>query len=86
MDFAEYADSPTAPALLCFDITPNDVAVLPQLTKAIYIGGSGDLVVRSPLSSTDVTFRNLPAGFILDVRAVAVRATGTTATAIVGLA
>jgi len=33
-----------------------------------------------------VTFRNVPAGYILDVRAVAVRATGTSATAIVGLA
>lgn len=85
-DFAEYADSPTAPSLLCFDVTPNDVAALPFLTKALYIGGAGDLVLRSPLGQSDVTFRNLPAGYILDVRAIAVRATGTSATAIVGLA
>lgn len=85
-DFTDYADSPTAPALLCFEITPDDNASLAHPTKALYIGGPGDLVVRTPLSPADVTFRNLPAGYILDVRAIAVRATGTSATAIVGLA
>ena len=56
-DFADYADSPTAPALLCFEITPNDTALLPRLTKARYIGGGGDLVLRTPLGTADVTFR-----------------------------
>lgn len=85
-DFRNYADSPTAPALLCFDITPDDTQALVHLTKAIYIGEGGDLVLRSPLAEADVTFRNLPAGYILDVRAVAVRASGTTASSIIGLA
>jgi hypothetical protein len=85
-NFADYADSPIAPALRCFDITPDDNAALAFTTKALYIGGAGDLVLRSPLGAADVTFRNLPAGYILDVRATAVRATGTTATAIIGLA
>lgn len=86
VDFQNYADSPTAPALLCFAITPDDAQPIAHLTKALYIGEGGDLVLRSPLSDSDVTFRNLPAGYILDVRTIAVRATGTTASSIIGLA
>lgn len=85
-DFQNYADSPMAPALLCFAISPNDASDLPHLTKALYIGEGGDVVLRSARGETDVTFRNLPSGYILDVRAVAVRASGTSAASIVGLA
>lgn len=84
--FQNLADSPIAPALSCFAINPNDTADLPKITKAIYIGVAGDVVLRSANGTEDVVFRNLPAGFTLDVRVRAVRATGTTATAIVGLA
>lgn len=84
--FDNYADSPTAPALDCFDITPDDVADLSRVTKALYVGEEGDVVLRSALGASDVTFRNLPAGYILDVRVLAVRATGTTASALIGLA
>jgi hypothetical protein len=85
-DLSNYADSPIAPAMLCFAITPSDSQPLPQLTKALYIGEGGNLVLRSALGDTDVTFANVPSGYILDVRAISVRATGTTATAIIGLA
>jgi hypothetical protein len=85
-DLRNHADSATAPAMLCFAITPSDSQPLPQLTKALYIGEGGNVVLRSAIGDTDVTFTNVPSGYVLDVRAVAVRATGTTATAIVGLA
>lgn len=85
-DFQNYADSPTAPSLLCYPITPSDTVALPHLTKALYIGEGGDIVLRSALGEADVTFTNLPSGYILDVRTLVVRATGTTAAAIVGLA
>ena len=84
--FYNLADSPIAPALSCFPISPNDAAELPLITKAIYIGVAGDVVLRSANGAEDVVFRNLPAGFTLDVRVRAVRATGTTASALVGLA
>ena len=84
--FENFTDSPTAPALNCFSITPDDGTNLSEVTKALYIGEGGDVVLRSALGEEDVTFRNLPAGYILDVRVSAVRATGTTATDIVGLA
>lgn len=84
--FEQYADTPTAPALNCFAITPDDTADLALVTKAIYVGEAGDVVLRSAQGDADVTFRNVPEGYILDVRVLAVRATGTTAGSLVGLA
>jgi len=84
--FAAVADTPAAPARAPFAITPNDSAALPQVTKAIYVGTSGHVVVRAVGAAADVTFRNVPAGATIDVRAEFVRATGTSASDIVGLA
>ncbi|MCX7676501.1 MAG: hypothetical protein N2Z59_03885 [Alteraurantiacibacter sp.] len=85
-DFQAFADSPLAPATQTFPIVPSDSAELHRVTKAIYVGETGDIVLRALNSDTDVLFRNVPAGSILDVRVRAVRQTGTTAASIVGLA
>ena len=79
-------DSATAPSQNCFTIVPHNSQDLTTVTKAIYVGNGGDVVLRSYRGATDVTFRNVPSGGVLDVRAIAVRATGTTATDLVGLA
>ena len=79
-------DSPMTPAENCFAITPDDAADLSLATKAIYIGESGDVTLVTMRGSGPVTFRNLPAGSILDVRVRSVKATGTTARYLVGLA
>lgn len=84
--FSGYADSLTAPASNCFAITPSDTAELAIVTKALYVGTGGDVVLRPVNGSADVTFRNVPDGGIIDVRTRAVRAFGTTAADIVGLA
>jgi len=83
--FARTQDSPTSPAEACFAIIPDDVAELPVATKGIYIGGDGDVAIITLNNSAPVTFRNLLAGTVLDVRARAIMATGTTATDMVGL-
>lgn len=82
----EFSDGPTAPARRCFAIVPHATNDLPIVTKALYIGGAGDVMLRSIDGDQDVLFRNLSAGSILDVRVAAVRAAGTTATNLVGLA
>lgn len=84
--FAGSIDSPIAPAEFCFTILPDDIANLPRATKGIYVGESGDIVLRAVRSQSDVTFKNVPAGATLDVRAFAVRDTGTTAGSLVGMA
>lgn len=63
-------------------ITPNDGVNLADIPKALYIGGAGDIVVTDKYG-TDITYA-VSAGFILPFRPVRVKATGTTATNIVG--
>lgn len=85
-NFGSALDSLIAPARNCFAVTPNDSAGLPSLPKAIYVGVGGDVTLRAADSAQDVTFVNVPSGTILDVRTAFIRATGTTAGNILGLA
>ena len=85
-NFQSSSDSLIAPAQFCFEVTPSDSQELQVVTKAIYVGEGGDVTLLAVDNATDVTFRNVPAGSILDVRVAAVRATGTSASQIVGLA
>lgn len=84
--YRQSIDSPMTPAENCFVIAPSDTAELPQATKAIYIGEGGDVTLVPVRGKNPVTFRNLPSGAILDVRVRSIRATGTTARELVGLA
>lgn len=74
----------SAPAADGFAIVPDDAADLAEVTRALYIGASGDL--RLVLAGgSEITFATLGAGTLLPVRARRVKATGTTAAGIVGL-
>ena len=84
--FQNSTDSLISPAKTCFDILPDDATDVLQVTKAIYVGEGGDVTLRSVDGPADVTFANVPSGAVLDVRVKAVRATGTSAADIVGLA
>ena len=84
--FDKAVDSLIAPSIDCFEIAPSDSQDLPNATKAIYVGTGGDIVLRTIGSDTDVIFRNVASGSILDIRVSAIRATGTSAQDIVGLA
>lgn len=82
--FATRAPSFNAPASHGFAVTAHDTADLPEITRALYIGGTGDIAVTLA-SGASVTFENVAAGTLLPVRAARVLETGTSATAIVGL-
>lgn len=84
--FDRAVDSVIAPARNCFSITPSDAGELVVVPKAIYVGEGGDVVVRAIESGSDVKFVNVRSGTILDIRILSIRATGTTASSIVGLA
>lgn len=71
------------PAGFAEAITPADVP-LPTLTRAIYVGVSGNLVVKMAGGSNIVTFTDVPGGSIVPIRVSEIRA-ATTALAIVAL-
>jgi hypothetical protein len=69
-------------------ITPHDTNPINPgggPTSSIYVGGAGNITCRLVDSTADVLFTGLLAGTVLDVQATHVRATGTTATALVAM-
>lgn len=65
-------------------ITPDDAADLPTVARFLYLG-TGGTVVLDTVGGDTLTFANVPDGGMLPVRTRRVRATGTTATGILGL-
>lgn len=82
--FQHHAPSLTSPATHAEPIVPNDSQSLAIATRAVYVGGGGDMRVRM-LSGETVTFTGLQAGQFYPLRIVRVLATGTTATGLMGL-
>lgn len=72
------------PATDAFAITPSDVAEFTYVTRAIYVGGTGNITVIMQ-DGTQVLFAAVPTGYVLPVKVRQVLATGTTATNLVGL-
>lgn len=65
-------------------VTPSDSADLPDgLSDGLYVGGAGTVVVEEQ-DGTSASFSAV-AGAVLPIRVRRVRATGTTASAIVAL-
>ena len=67
-----------------YAITPSDTAVLAPIPRAIHVGGAGAVAVEHPDGSV-ATYSGLQAGQRLDVQAIRVLATGTTATLLVAM-
>ena len=84
--FQGTTDSLEAPARNAFAITPNDATPVALLPKAIFVGTGGQLTLSAVDAVGDVTLKNVGAGQIIDLRVSHVRATGTTAADLVGLA
>lgn len=85
-DFSQNDTATQAPATYAFAITPHNTTDLERVTRAIYVGGAGNISIRPVGNSAHVDFLGVPAGTILPIRADRVRSTDTTATGIVGLA
>lgn len=82
--FANFPTTPISPARGGAQITPDDGASLPQVTRAVYIGQGGDVSVTLADGDT-IVLEGVPAGSLLPIRASAVQATGTSAGGIVAL-
>lgn len=72
------------PAYRGFTITPDDATPFTYLTRAIWVGGAGNVVVVWSDDTTS-TLVGVVAGTLLPVRAKRVNSTSTTATSMVGL-
>ncbi len=79
-----FAEGLTSPADNASAVTPSDSTDLAYTSRALYVGGAGNLVVTM-VGGGDVTFTAVPAGSILPIRVSRVKATSTTATSIVNL-
>ena len=73
----------TAPAIRWAQVTPDDAVPLDPMPRALFVGGAGTLALEDRTGS--VVAWSVPAGMILPVAPLRVRATGTTASGIVAL-
>ncbi len=78
-------DSLAAPASHAAAVTPSNDTPLTTQARALYIGGAGDVALKLTDDDTAVTFKAVPVGTVLPVRAKYVMSTNTTATLIVAL-
>ncbi|MFV0491255.1 MAG: hypothetical protein ACK5M4_05515 [Pseudorhodobacter sp.] len=83
-DFKTHQSNLTSPAATAAEISPHNSQPLARSTRAIYVGGGGDLRVTFVDGGT-VTLSAVPGGAIYPLRLSHVLATGTTATGLVGL-
>ena len=72
------------PAIHAVAVTPSDADELATVSRALYIGGAGNVVVVTYGGDT-VTLVGATAGQIIPIRVKQVKATSTTATSIVSL-
>ena len=82
--FSNLAEGLTAPADNLIAITPSDSTDLAHNSRAIYVGGAGNLVVTPAGGGSNVTLA-VVAGAVLPIRVSRVLSTGTTATGLVNL-
>jgi hypothetical protein len=74
-----------SPSRNSFVIAPSDTNEVPFVTRAIYVGGAGDITARLADDAGSVTFKAVPVGTMLPIRARQIYATGTSATLLVGM-
>ena len=82
--FADHAVGLTAPATRPETITPSDAAELSYVTRALYVGQTGNVRVKTTTGDI-VTLANMQSGILYPIRVLQVFATGTTASDLVGL-
>lgn len=76
---------PNGPAVRGVAIVPSDTTVFSPPLRAIWVGGAGAVAVLLNGDSAAVTLSAVPVGTMLQVSAIKVMATNTTATLMTGL-
>jgi hypothetical protein len=81
--FETHVRSLTSPPEHGLAVTPSDAQDLPYVTRAIYVGGAGDLAIRLQ-DGTELVLRNVVAGTLLPIRVARILASGTSVSGVVG--
>jgi len=81
---SSFVEGLMSPADNAAAVTPSDSTDLAFTSRALYVGGAGNIVVTMA-GGGDVTFTAVPGGSILPVRVTRVKSTSTTATSIINL-
>ena len=82
--FQRFRQDNFSPVTHAATVTPHNTNELEYVTRALYVGGGGDVKVTMQ-DSGEVTFVAVPTGTTLPIRVKKVFATGTDATDIVAL-
>lgn len=82
--FKDFPATLTSPATNALEITPNDTAPLAAVSRAIYVGQTGDVAAELQ-SGQVVTFQNVQSGTILAIRTLKILQSGTTANGIISM-
>lgn len=82
--FKDFPSTLTSPATHAIAIVPNDTVPISVVTRAVYVGQTGDVSVEMQ-SGQIVTYENVQGGTILAIRALKVRQTGSTATGLIAM-
>ena len=83
--YKEQSTQLESPATSAVAVSPNDGVDLAEVSRALYIGVTGNVTVDMYGTGTSVAFVGLPAGTVIPIRVSRVYATGTTAGSIVSL-
>lgn len=84
--FSKFPSNMESPAKNAFAVTPNNSTDLAVSSRAIYVGGAGNMQVSMVGDGANtVIFTAIPAGSYLPLRVARVWAGNTTATSIVAL-
>lgn len=75
----------TSSAVRAIAVTPADGSDIANVSRAIWVGGAGNLAVILAGDTSAVTFTGVPAGTMLPLRVKRVMSTNTTATSIVAI-
>ena len=73
------------PAIGAQIVTPSDTTDLCQNTRAVYVGGTGNLSVVMDGGDNAVIFVGVQGGSVLPIQVQRIKDTGTTATSILAL-
>ena len=82
--FANLSSTHSSPGVNAEAVTPDDSTDLTNVTRGLYVGTGGDLVVIMQGGQT-ITFTAVPTGAVLPIRVSRVKSTSTTASDIVAL-